>query len=77
MALAHLKTTMRLDYLTAVLFYGGPDQIMTVTSGLASALGLLLIFWNKVTGLFFRVVRGFKPSTDIAPVAEKSSVDSH
>ena len=66
---------MRLDYLTALLFYGGPDQIMTVTSGLASALGILLIFWNKLTGLFFRVVRGLKPSAE-PPRAEKSSVDS-
>ena len=24
--------------------YAGPDQVMTVTSGLASVLGLLLIF---------------------------------
>jgi len=66
---------MRPDYLTALFFYGGPDQIMTVTSGLASALGILLIFWNKMTGLFFRVVRRLKPSVD-APIAEKSSVDS-
>ena len=37
--------------------YAGPDQVMTVTSGLASVLGLLLIFWNKVVATFFRVVR--------------------
>jgi len=37
--------------------YAGPDQVMTVTSGLASVLGLLLIFWNKVVAAFFRVVR--------------------
>jgi hypothetical protein len=73
--LAHLKVLMRVDYLTALLFYGGPDQIMTVTSGLASALGILLIFWNKLTGLFSRVVRGLKRSAD-APIAEKTSVDS-
>jgi hypothetical protein len=73
--LAHLKVLMRLDYLIALLFYGGPDQIMTVTSGLASVLGILLIFWNKLTGVFFRVVRGLKPSPE-APIAEKSSVDS-
>jgi len=42
--------------------YGGPDQVMTVTSGLASVLGLLLIFWNKVVGIFFRVVRSFRRS---------------
>lgn len=42
------------------LFYGGPDQVMTVTSGLASILGLLLIFWHKVVGFFFRMVRKIK-----------------
>jgi len=43
-------------------FYGGPDQVMTVTSGLASLLGVLLIFWNKVVAAFFRVVRFFRRS---------------
>lgn len=38
-------------------FYGGPDQVMGVTSGLAGLLGLLLIFWNKLVGTFFKVVR--------------------
>jgi hypothetical protein len=37
--------------------YAGPDQVMGVTSGLAGLLGLLLIFWNKLVGTFFRVVR--------------------
>ena len=41
--------------------YGGPDQVMTVTSGLASVLGLLLLFWNKVVGLFFKIVRNVPP----------------
>ena len=41
--------------------YGGPDQVMTVTSGLASVLGLLLLFWNKVVGIFFKVVRNVPP----------------
>jgi hypothetical protein len=40
--------------------YAGPDQVMTVTSGLASLLGLLLIFWNKVVAAFFRIVRLFQ-----------------
>ena len=48
---------MRFDLLA---FYGGPDQVMTVTSGLASLLGLLLMFWNKVVGAFFKVVRKVK-----------------
>jgi hypothetical protein len=40
--------------------YAGPDQVMTVTSGLASVLGLLLIFWHKVVAFFFRFVRFFR-----------------
>ena len=51
---------MRVESLLAL--YGGPDQVMTVTSGLASVLGLLLLFWNKVVGFFFKVVRMFRPS---------------
>jgi hypothetical protein len=46
--------------------YGGPDQVMTVTSGLASLLGLLLIFWNKVVATFFRIVRIFRPAANAA-----------
>jgi hypothetical protein len=48
--------------------YAGPDQVMTVTSGLASLLGLLLIFWNKVVGIFFKVVRKFSRSATPAAV---------
>jgi hypothetical protein len=54
---------MRLELLA---FYGGPDQVMTVTSGLASLLGLLLIFWNKIVGTFFKIVHKFRPSAEPA-----------
>jgi hypothetical protein len=54
---------MRVEWLA---FYGGPDQVMTVTSGVASLLGLLLMFWNKVTGTFFKVVRRFKGSAELS-----------
>ena len=54
--------------------YGGPDQVMTVTSGLASVLGLLLLFWNKVVGIFFKVVRKFRPAaTSTTPEAPKDA----
>jgi hypothetical protein len=49
--------------------YAGPDQVMTVTSGLASLLGLLLIFWNKVVAAFFRIVRIFHRSDPNPPAA--------
>ncbi|MGH9543935.1 MAG: hypothetical protein ACRD23_01845 [Terriglobales bacterium] len=48
--------------------YGGPDQVMTVTSGLASLLGLLLLFWNRVVGIFFKVVRKFSRSATAAAI---------
>ena len=56
---------MRIELLA---LYGGPDQVMTVTSGLASVLGLLLLFWNKVVGIFFKVVRKFSRSGTPAAV---------
>ncbi|MGH9504491.1 MAG: hypothetical protein ACRD20_16695 [Terriglobales bacterium] len=56
---------MRFEFLA---LYGGPDQVMTVTSGLASLLGLLLIFWNKVVGIFFKLVRKFSRSATPAAV---------
>lgn len=62
---------MRLDLLA---LYGGPDQVMTVTSGLASLLGLLLMFWNKVVAVFFKMVRMFKGSPE--PVIKESPKDS-
>ena len=56
---------MRVDLLA---LYAGPDQVMTVTSGLASILGLLLIFWNKVVGLFFKIVRKVTGASAPSPV---------
>jgi hypothetical protein len=50
---------MRFDLLA---FYGGPDQVMTVTSGLASLLGLVLIFWNKLVAAFLKLARIFRRS---------------
>jgi hypothetical protein len=52
-------------------FYGGPDQVMTVTSGLASLLGLLLIFWNKLVAAFFKIVKIFRRSE--TPTATESN----
>lgn len=64
-------------HILPVAYYAGPDQIMTVTSGLASLVGLLLIFWNKVVGTFFRLVRIFRPSSGPAPAKpEPASIQS-
>jgi hypothetical protein len=54
--------------------YAGPDQVMTVTSGLASVLGLLLIFWHKVVAAFFKFVRLFRRgSSPASPEVQKTS----
>jgi hypothetical protein len=51
---------MRLDLLG---LYGGPDQVMGVTSGIAGLLGILLLFWNRVVGIFFRIVDKVRGTT--------------
>ena len=67
---------MRVDMLA---LYAGPDQIMTVTSGLAGVLGVLLIFWNKVVGLFFKVVRVIRrtPEPATVEVSDTASTETH
>ena len=56
-----------------LVLYGGPDQVMTVTSGLASLLGLLLIFWNKLVATFFRIVRIFRPTKSVGVEVSKNA----
>lgn len=57
-------------------FYGGPDQIMGVTSGLAGLVGLLMIFWNKLVGAFFRVLALIRQSDSQSVSREKSSTST-
>ncbi len=52
-------------HLNLLALYAGPDQVMTVTSGLASLVGLLLIFWNKVVATFFKVIGKSRPMPEI------------
>jgi undecaprenyl pyrophosphate phosphatase UppP len=60
--------------LEGLAFYAGPDQVMTVTSGLASLLGILLMFWNKIVALFFKLVRRIKGTAEpVNPPAPKST----
>lgn len=49
-------------------FYGGPDQVMTVTSGIASIVGFLLIFWHKMVAVLFKLFgRTRKPAESVGP----------
>jgi len=52
--------------------YGGPDQVMTVTSGIASIIGVLLIFWHKVVNAFFKLF-GVKRTPPPAETTQDSS----
>jgi hypothetical protein len=44
--------------------YGGPDQVMTITSGIASVIGFLLIFWHKFVNAFFKLFGRAPKSSD-------------
>jgi len=57
--------------LGALAMYVGPDQVMTVTSGLAAVVGVLLMFWNKVVGIVLRIfhISRRTPKSDAAAVA--------
>ena len=57
-------------------FYAGPDQVMTVTSGLASIVGVLLIFWHKVVAAFHKIVDKFRRSGDLQPVSKDTNPNS-
>lgn len=49
-----------------IALYVGPDQVMPVMSILATIMGFLLVFWNKVLGIFRRIL-GMKPRSAPSP----------
>ena len=48
-------------------FYAGPDQMMGVTSGIAGAVGVLLVFWNKLVGVFVKISNRIRGSAAEPP----------
>jgi hypothetical protein len=44
------------------LLYISPDQILPVTSILSGALGVVLMFWNRLIGFFRRSKKPSQPS---------------
>jgi len=40
--------------------YVGPDQMMPLASVMASIVGVLLIFWNKLLTLFGKITARFR-----------------
>jgi hypothetical protein len=61
-----------------LILYGGPDQLMPLTSGLAAAFAFLLIFWNKVMVTIGKIGRLFRGSsqTELTPSPHEESSDT-
>jgi hypothetical protein len=60
-------------HFSLLALYGGPDQVMGVTSGLASLLGLLLIFWNKLTVTFFKILAKLRGESQTSTETPKTT----
>ncbi len=60
----------------SLVFYGGPDQVMTVTSGIASIIGFLLIFWNKLVHGFLKLFGLTRKASEPAPQQDTSKTSS-
>ena len=57
--------------------YGGPDQIMPLTSSLAAIFALVLMFWGKLLVAFDKVVRFFKGTlAEPGPAPEEPGVSA-
>jgi hypothetical protein len=55
-------------------FYAGPDQVMTVTSGIASIVGVLLIFWHKMVAACSKMINTLRGIPEApAPAVQKDS----
>ena len=54
-------------------FYAGPDQVMTVTSGIASIVGVLLIFWHKVVAALSKAMNKLRGVPESAPAIQKET----
>lgn len=53
--------------------YAGPDQVMTVTSGIASIVGVLLIFWHKVVAAVSKTINKLRGVPESTPAAQKET----
>ena len=43
--------------MTFPILYIGPDQVLPLTSFIGAAVGVVLMFWNRVVGVFRRVLK--------------------
>ena len=64
--------------LALLAFYGGPDQIMGVASGVATIVGILLMLWNKILVTIGKALNWINPSRrkpDAVPPAGSQHAD--
>ena len=54
-------------YFALAVLYAGPDQVMAVTSGIASVIGVLLVFWNKLVAALFKIIGRSPHPAESAP----------
>jgi hypothetical protein len=52
------------------LFYGGPDTIIPLQTGLAALAALALMFWNRLLTAFHRVFSRSKSKSEEVPAAD-------
>ena len=53
-------------------FYGGPDQIIPLQTGLAALLALALMFWNRLLAIFHRMFSRSKSKPEEIASADAS-----
>lgn len=62
-----------------MIIYIGPDQVMPVSTVLGTAVGLLLLFWNKAVALFYRItgrpIEKDGSAEPAAPAAQASAAE--
>ena len=59
-------------HIPVVILYVGPEQIMPLTSLLGAAIGIVLMFWNRVVGLTRRAWTYLAGKTSSHPSAAKA-----
>lgn len=59
-------------FFPGVFLYIGPDQIMPLTSILGAIVGVALMFWNRLVGLFHKclAILGRRPDSTHKSAAE-------
>jgi hypothetical protein len=58
-----------------IVFYLGPDSLLPLGSILAAVAGFILLFWNRITGVFRKGRKTGPADSDEASTGEAESPD--